>query len=485
MAYGTMYVPGVTLAELRALEEKTVPRYGVRFEGSANSGDTVHRLYDAAGLVSGVGTDTETAKNDFDRIYPWSARRRCCGYWNDDGVFVVNAYKGEPGYAEDGSNGEVWVEHSLFYYQHIYDGEAEEIVICATPLADFLPAPIFLGRDGVVYQKAYTAAYPMAAVDGKATSRSGVFSDSHSMNSAVTAARTLGERFTVTQTAEWYTECLYMWVEFATRDLQSVMNAATNLPYVATDTAVVAETSVNRIIVTNTVAAKFVVGQTIGIGTSLGATSIANNRIVTSIDTYDESNKAICFNGDPVNIAVGNIIFTLAWINGSCDNVRSSSGSPVSNTSGKYNCIYRGKERPYGESFEWVSDVLLKREGAGTTEDPYTYHPYFLPDATKYSSGTLTEDYVKLNYQIPTADVYVKALGLDRRYPWVRIPCERGADATTWYSDYYYYPRAAVCAARVGGYWNTGSRTGPVSWSCYYAPTTSHMTSSARLSYCR
>lgn len=464
---------------------KTVTRYGVRFEGSANSGETVHRLYNAVDLVAGVGTDTETAVNDFDSVYPWSARRRCCGYWNEDGNFVVNAYAGEPGYAVDGSNGEVWVEHSLFYYKHTYgeDG-SEEIVISATPLVGYLPAPIFLSGDGTLYQKAYTAAYPMATVDGKATSRSGVFCDAYSLNSAVTAARTLGDRFTVTQTAEWYTECLYMWVEFATRHLQRVMAGASNMPH-TTDEATVAETSANRFITTNAVADKFVVGQTVGVGTEVGTASIANNRIVTSIDTYDANNKAICFDGDPVNIAVGNIIFTLAWKNGSCDGVLSSSGSPVSNTSGKYSCVYRGKERPYGDAFEQISDVLLKREGAGTTEDPYTYDPYFLPDTTKYNNGTLTEDYVKLNFGLPTGDGYVKALGLDDRFPWVRIPCECGAAAATWYSDYCYYPRSALCSARVGGYWTTGTLDGPVCWHGYSAPSYSFVSSRARLSYRR
>lgn len=465
---------------------KIVTRYGVRFEGSANSGATVKRLYNAVGLVANVGTDTATAVNDFDKIYPWSARRRCCGEWNEDGNFVVNAYKGEPGYAEDGTNGEVWVEHSVFYYKHIYEENgAEEIVISATPLAGFLPAPIFVDDDGTVHLKAYTAAYPMATVDGKATSRSGVFNNIYSLNTAVTAARTLGERFTVTQTAEWYTECLYMWVEFATRHLQSVMAGATSMPYSANDKATVAETGANRIIVSTTTANKFVVGQTIGIGTSNGSTNIANNRIVTAIDEYDADNKAICFDGDPVNIAVGNIVFTLAWKNGSCDGVLSSSGSPVSNTSGKYNCIYRGKERPYGDSFEYISDILFKREGAGTTEDPYTYDVYFLSDATKYNNGAITDDYVKLNYGVPAADGYAKTLGFDSRYPWIRIPATIGTSNTTYYSDYYYYPRYALCAARVGGTWALGSIAGPVCWYCRHAPSDWNVYSRARLSYRR
>ena len=58
-----------------------VRRYGVRFGSSANSGATVQRLYDAVGLTANVGTDTQTATNDFDNIYPWSGRKRACEVW--------------------------------------------------------------------------------------------------------------------------------------------------------------------------------------------------------------------------------------------------------------------------------------------------------------------------------------------------------------------------------------------------------------------
>lgn len=462
-----------------------VTRYGVSFGGSANTGATVSRLYNAVGLVAGVGTDTVEATNDFDNIYPWSARRRCCGAFDADGNFIVAAYKGEPGYIEDGTNGEVWVEHSLFFYKHTYTGDAEEITISATQLAGFLPAPIFLNADGTLRQKAYTAAYPMATIDGKATSRAGVFSDVNSLNTAMTAARTLGENYTVTTTAEWYTECLYMWVEFATRNLQSVMVGASNMPYAAGDTAMVAEDGANRIIVTNAVAEKYVVGQTILIGTSLGSSNKANNRVVTAIEVYDADNKAIVFDGEAVNIAVGNIVCSAAWVNGSCNSVLSSSGSPFSNTDGRHNCVYRGKETPYGNAFEQIADVLFKGEGAGTTEDPYTYDVYFLPDPTKYAAGAITADYTKLNYTVPAADGYGKKLGFDSRFPWLRIPSAVGASTTTYYSDYYYYPRGAVCAARVGGSWNGGASDGPCCWYCNGTPSVSNVYYRARLSYHR
>lgn len=463
------------------------PRYGVRFSGSGNSGSTVTRLYDAVGLTAAVGTDTATAVNDFDGIAPWSTRRRCCGYWDDAGQFVINAYEGEPGYTTDGSNGEVWVESSLWYYQHtVSEDGVEEIIISTYQYPGFSPAPIFLSRGGQAqpYLKAYTAAYPMATVDGKPTSRSGVFPGSYSLNAAMTEARTAGENYCTTTAGEWYSDWLLMVVEFATRNLQAIMVGATQLPWATTHTALVAETGANRIIISASNASGYVVGQTIGIGTTQGGNQVCSNRRITSIETV-EGGTAINFDGDPVDIAVGNMVYSLAWITGTCDGVQSSSGSYTSNTSGKYQCIYRGKEKPYGDCFEWCCDVLFQRHGAGTAEDPYTYTTHYLPDPTKYSGGAITEDYVQLGYGIPVQDGYSTALGLDERFPWVRIPSAIGGSTSTYYSDYYQYPRYAVTAGRLGGYWSSRGNAGPAFWYCYYAPSISGVTYRARLSFHR
>lgn len=471
---------------LAELEGASVARYGVKFGGSANSGATVQRLYNAFGLTANVGTDTETATNDFDNIYPWSGRKRCCGYWDENGSFVVNAYEGEPGYTTDGSNGEVWVETPLFYYKHTYgDDGSEEIVITSHPIGGFEPSPIHINADGSLSQKAYTAAYPMAVVDNKPTSRSGVYTPIMSLNSGMTNARLMGEKYTTTTTAEQYVKCLLMWVEFATRDIQTKMKGCSYLSYSKDHTATVAEEAANRIIISKNYASSYVVGQGIAIGTALGSTNVANNRTVTAIADYDDTNTAISFDGDPVNIAVGNIVFAIAWKTGSCDNVLTSSGSPVSNTSGKYTCIYRGEETPFGNAFEWISDVLFKREGSGTTEDPYSYDIYFLKDPTQYSNGTITNNYTKLNFKLPTADGYVKKLGFDSRFPWLRIPCEAGASSSTYYADYYYRPAYAVTAASVGGYWGDGSNCGPCCWRCSAAPSSTSVNRRARLSYRR
>ena len=484
----TLTVSGGTaeVTQCRMNVSATVARYGVRFGGAANSGATVQRLYNACGLTADVGTDTETAVNDFDSIYPWCGRKRCCGYWNENGSFVVNAYEDEPGYTTDGSNGEVWVETPLFYYRHTYgDDGSEEIVITSQPLSGFEPSPIHINADGSISQKAYTAAYPMAVVNNKPTSRSGVYTPAVSLNTGMANARLMGEKYTTTTAAEQYAKCLLMWVEFATRDIQSKMRGCSSLAHSADHTATVAEENTNRVIISKSHAASYVVGQGIAIGTVLGSTNVANNRTVTAITDYDSANAAVSFDGDPVNTAVGNIVFSIAWKTGSCDSVLTSSGSPVSNTSGKYTCIYRGEETPFGNAFEWICDVLFKREGSGTDGDPYSYDIYYLQDPAQYSNGQLTDNYTKLSFKLPQGGGFVKKLGFDSRFPWLRIPCELGASAATWYADYYYNPNpnVAVTAANVGGFWNYGSNCGPCCWFCFQAPSGSNGNRRVRLSY--
>ena len=470
---------------INELNEARVTRYGVKFAGEANSGESVRRLYDAVGLAAGVGTDTEEADNDFDSLYPWSARRRCCGEFDAAGRFRVNAYAGEPGYATDGSNGEVWVEHSLFYYKHESgDDGSEEVCISPYALPGYAPAPLFVNADGTLRQKAYTAAYPLAIVDGKATSRSGVFPDACSLDAAMVAARALGGQYTVMTMAEWYTEWLYMVVEFATRDVQRVMKGADSLPYTGSITAVLSETGVTRVVLPAASANQFAVGQTIGIGSALGGTQTAANRVVTAITDYDADNRALSFDGEAVDIAAGSVVWSAAWKNGSCDGVLSTSGSPVSNTDGRHTCVYRGKESPYGNAFEWVSDLLVTRSGAGTAEDPYAYAAYYLPDPTKYAEGAVTEDYVELSYTPADADGYVTGLGLDSRFPHVRLPQAVGGSATTGYADYYSKPAYDVCGAAVGGHWYFGWADGPCCWHTASRPAHASVDRVARLS-CR
>ena len=230
-------------------------------------------------------------------------------------------------------------------------------------------------------------------------------------------------------------------------------------------------------------------GQNIKIGTSVSNSSIANNRTVTSIEAYDDSNSSIYFDGDPVNISIGNIVTSIPYKTGSCDNVLTSSGSPVSNTSGKYDCIYRGEESPFGNAFKWVSDIVINRIGSGTTTSPYSYDVYYLPDPRKYNNGTITDDYIKLSYQLVSSissNGYVKKLGYDERYPWIRLPSTIGASINTYYSSYYGAPlNYNISVISVGGSFYMGNNNSPISINSDNSSASGIFLNNARLSYYR
>ena len=92
--------------------------FGVNFSGSTSAGTRVGAAKD---FVFVPGTDTSMGQNSFDAVYPWAGMRRCCCTLNADGTVKVNAYKGQPGYIEDGTNGEVLVEIPLFYVSGMLD----------------------------------------------------------------------------------------------------------------------------------------------------------------------------------------------------------------------------------------------------------------------------------------------------------------------------------------------------------------------------
>jgi hypothetical protein len=62
-----------------------------------------------------AGAEELEAGSDFDDFPMFGGRRRCCVA--NDGT--INAYYGEQGYAEDGTNGQVMVYQPKFYYRMV------------------------------------------------------------------------------------------------------------------------------------------------------------------------------------------------------------------------------------------------------------------------------------------------------------------------------------------------------------------------------
>ena len=154
---------GLGLGLHKQIIQMSFPIYGVEV-------DFVNRTFTR--LAGAVG---KTPGTDFDSILAFGGRRRC--NLADDGT--VNAYFGDAGYIEDGSNGQVMVEQPKFYYkvvplqlEPITDGIGYHLrkaryYVSDTPKVGFKVHPAFI-RNGVVKDKIYLSAYEGSIYDESA-----------------------------------------------------------------------------------------------------------------------------------------------------------------------------------------------------------------------------------------------------------------------------------------------------------------------------
>ena len=468
---GTTYSSNKIESMLKVLNTNRPKEWGVRFPlytvGSNPKGE---RLGDAIGLVANVGTDSATAYNDFDYLMPWKSRR-VNGHW-DGKDFVVTAVEGEPNFAVDGSNGGVYAERHLFYYKYVFTDTYYEIWISDQHLDGYEIPERFVNVDKSIMQTYYYPCYKISRdASGNPLSISGANTMlSLSYSGYKTLARKLGTNFHIETTKDRQINELLFYVEFATRNSQSIMYGAGTMRYNADDLATVATTNGNKFICSNAVAGNYVVGQTIVIGATKNDSGIANNRRITAIETYDASNKAIVFDGAAVNVAVGNYISSRCWFSGGTDKVLTPSGSPVSNTSGKYQMRYRYVEDLWGNQWSIMADVLIQDHQAYVCKDP-----------TKFADS-ITADYEKIGYVNAATDGWIKELGWDKAHPYVRLPLVVGGADTTYFCDYY-WQNGGLRVACVGGSLNDGTNAGLASWACHYDVGYAGFFIGARLSY--
>lgn len=461
----------VTTQNIRKSRNKI---YGIQFIGSNTTGVRTH---DAALMVANVATGDEIVRNDFDEV-SFYQRPRCNIYHAADGTPIVMAYEGEPGFSLEGAIFPPYSDLASVFYECkpcYWNGSFEHPQVTGTPMEGFKLFECF--EDGET--PLYLPSYWMAMVNGKATSISGTQPSYNSLNGHMTNARTYhANAHTETMAVHMYEYVLQM-VEFGTRDLQTIMMGASGLRYNGADvlTGVISDVEFET---SSTVGALFVEGQTISIGSTKNGSERSAGVVIESIVTAGSVSTFTLAN-QVANMAPGDYISSRAWRNGATDIVAASSGSPGSNASGKYPCIWRGKVDPWANAYSCICDILIQRTGQGTPESPYVYTPHYLEDPTKYNAGTLTADYVKLRFTLPGTDGYGKSLGVDSKYRLIGITDTLGASTTTYLADYYYYPRYEICVVVVGGNWYSGRSCGPVYFNCVYPPGDSSINRLARL----
>lgn len=453
----------VTEKEMREAIDEAISKkgnlYGIKRKVNDNTSPAWERIGDSIGLVAKATKNGETVQNDFDSRYPWS---EIISYNYDVIKKKINAYYGDPTFKFDGTNGEVLTRIPEFYWKREIINGYEYIYIADYAIAGFNKSEEFsVGRYDACIDE-----------DGKLHSYSGY---SPSTNKNITqhrdAAKLLSDEFCMIDYRYFMLQMLYL-VEYANYNSQSQLgNGIIGIRYNANDKAIIAQERTNTIVIaTNDY---FKVGQQIAIGTTVDGVSICKDRTITKITEYSKDTTegtAITFDGDPVNIAIGNIIHACAQKEGGCDSLGMKSGCLANDS--QHAVIYRGIENIFGNVFNWIDGLNIQN-----------YQAYICRNPKEYISDKFEVPYIKLGYvNCNEKDMYIKKLGFDEKNPDIALPIEigGGAGSSSGMCDFY-YSLEGNCVALVGGHFSYGSHAGLWYWNCCNSSVASSLTCGARL----
>lgn len=453
----------VTEKEMREAIDEAISKkgnlYGIKRKVNDNTSPAWERIGDSIGLVAKATKNGETVQNDFDSRYPWS---EIISYNYDVIKKKINAYYGDPTFKFDGTNGEVLTRIPEFYWKREIINGYEYIYIADYAIAGFNKSEEFsVGRYDACIDE-----------DGKLHSYSGY---SPSTNKNITqhrdAAKLLSDEFCMIDYRYFMLQMLYL-VEYANYNSQSQLgNGIIGIRYNANDKAIIAQERTNTIVIaTNDY---FKVGQQIAIGTTVDGVSICKDRTITKITEYSKDTTegtAITFDGDPVNIAIGNIIHACAQKEGGCDSLGMKSGCLANDS--QHAVIYRGIENIFGNVFNWIDGLNIQN-----------YQAYICRNPKEYISDKFEVPYIKLGYvNCNEKDMYIKKLGFDEKNPDIALPIEigEGAGSSSGMCDFYYSSEGNR-VARVGGSFGSGSLAGLWCWTCGNSSVTSVLVCGARL----
>ena len=433
-------------------------KYTVRRKFSNNTSSAWERMDNNVGKVANATKDGSSVQNDFDYIYPWSD---ITSYIYNTTTNEVVAEYGDINYNPDGSLGEVFTRIPSFYWKRWRDDTYEYISISASKLEGYIKSEQFsVGR--------YTTSY----INSKMSSRSGQVPEvNRNITSFRTESRKLGNNIAILDYHYFLIQMLYL-VEYADYNSQSMLgNGMTTFRTDNRDKALVAETGVNRIIINTSGANNFKVGQQVSIGTSSTYNSnVAKNRTITKKENYssgDITGTAIYFDGDSVNIALNNVLWTTGQKSGGCDTLGMKSGCTAND--GKTAVAYRGIENIFGNVFQFVDGINVKDNVC-----------YLCTSQDDYVVDKFTSPYNALGYTNALTNGYSKSLGYDNNYPIASFPTEIGASSTTGTCDYY-TQNTGNRIALVGGTWTYGSNAGLWCWHLYNTSGAAYFTIGYRL----
>lgn len=381
-----------------------------------------------------AGAKNLTAGADFDKFSMYGGRKRC----NVSDGGTINAYYGDEGYTEDGSNGQVMVYQPKFYYLvcpleydrqetgYGYHLRKANYYVSETQRAGFKLHPAFYDKNGNEVDYILMSAYEGCIYDTSANAYlkndEQVMDASKDKFSSIAGARPASgvsqnlTRPNIEQMAKnrgegWHSfgiktvsmEQLLMIVEMGMMNLQTAIGqGVVNLPWTTgSDT-------------TSSYAGA--TGSTASLGNGTGR--------ATKTTTY-EGGKATDYTVD-----------------------------------GKTSICYRGVENFWGNIWKFAYGVNIWGNGKMAGGMPYICSDF------NYAEGKNTDNYEGAGFTVTKANGYISAMGYSTKYDWLFMASECLGNSSLPVGDYTYITENlnGYRIARLGGGWMDGSGAGGFCW---------------------
>lgn len=380
-----------------------------------------------------AGAKNLTAGADFDKFSMYGGRKRC----NVSDGGTINAYYGDEGYTEDGSNGQVMVYQPKFYYLvcpleydrqetgYGYHLRKANYYISETQRAGFKLHPAFYDKNGNEVDYILMSAYEGCIYDTSANAYlkndEQVMDASKDKFSSIAGARPASgvsqnlTRPNIEQMAKnrgegWHSfgiktasmEQLLMIVEMGMMNLQTAIGqGVVNLPWTTgSDT-------------------------TSSYAGATGSTASLGNGTGRATETT------------------------------TCEG-----GVATKNTAdGKTSICYRGVENFWGNIWKFAYGINFYCE----VGKPFL--GYVCKDFN-YAESKRTDNYENIGFALPSENGYVSAMGYSTKYDWLFLPSEVKGNSSLPVGDYYYQNNTwdGYRVARLGGGWADGSGAGGFCW---------------------
>lgn len=381
-----------------------------------------------------AGAKNLTAGADFDKFSMYGGRKRC----NVSDGGTINAYYGDEGYTEDGSNGQVMVYQPKFYYLvcpleydrqetgYGYHLRKANYYVSETQRAGFKLHPAFYDKNGNEVDYILMSAYEGCIYDTSANAYlkndEQVMDASKDKFSSIAGARPASgvsqnlTRPNIEQMAKnrgegWHSfgiktasmEQLLMIVEMGMMNLQTAIGqGVVNIPW-----ATGSDTTSSYAGVT---------GSTASFGNGTGR--------ATETTTYE-------------------------------------GGVATKNTAdGKTSICYRGVENFWGNIWKFAYGVNIWGNGKMAGGMPYICSDF------NYAEGKNTDNYEGAGFTVTKANGYISAMGYSTKYDWLFMASECLGNSSLPVGDYTYITENlnAYRIALLGGAWHDGSKAGGFYW---------------------